>query len=738
MKLVKSLIASIVITVITSNVVLAGSDSLSLWTQFRGNILNPAITDSKTPTTSLEVKEKWSVEVGEGWKFSDPIIVGDYIYSTDSSKIKKYSRETGEEILSNTLTESISWSSRIAYGDGKIFVPTNNGRIQCVDADTLDMLWISPVIEDTSLQGIGTVVYYDGYVYCGVSSNSGDNGFYYALSVEDKNTKKSDEIKDYAWKYEPKEGKKGYYLTGGAVVGNNIIFAGEKGEVVAHSLKEDKVIDAIDIGDGIRSSIHYDKKSEKIYLSTKGGSICSIKVNEDGTFDKGSLISTVIGADSVSSPVVYNGRVYVCSGKNFLVLDGTSLNTIYQIWGISSKSSPILTTAYANKDNNNTVYLYVFNSSSPDSIYCIKDFEGNTKENYEKIISTSKPHSNNSSAAIDEYGSIYFKNDSGYLFCFKNENGEYIAEDIILAINNLPDINEITLDDKIIVKNILNRYNSLSDEEKKKVSNVDMLNNAITKIESLKNIKDEVANIIKDINNLPEVITIEEKNTINQLLDRYNALPEGYKSSVTNIDVLLDLSKKLDNEEKEKEVNDLISKIDSLPSDKDVVLDNKEEIYSLYNQFEKLTEEEKAKVTNIDKLMALKNRILEIREIVNGIRDDIWEKVDKNNITLDDKETVEDIVKRYDALNSKDRKYVDNFSKVEEAKGKIEELAAGIILTEDDITDNKDSNNSNKELSKTGGIGKELIAVIAIIILISGIVVLYLSSKKKNIEDKNR
>ena len=640
-------------------------------------------------------------------------------------------------MLSKTLIESISWSSRIAYGDGKIFVPSNNGRIQCVDADTLDMLWISPVIEDTSLQGIGTVVYYDGYVYCGVSSNSGDNGFYYALSVEDKNTKKSDEIKDYAWKYEPKDGKKGYYLTGGAIVGNNIIFAGEKGEIVAHSLKEDKVVDTIDIGDGVRSSIHYDKKSGRIYLSTKNGAIYSININEDGTFNKDSLISTNIGTDSVSSPVVYNGRVYVCSGKNFLVLDGDNLNIIYQIWGISSKSSPILTTAYANKDNNNTVYLYVFNSSSPDSIYCIKDFEGNTKESYEKIISTSKPHSNNASAAIDEYGSIYFKNDSGYLFCFKNENGEYTAEDIILAINNLPDINEITLDDKTTIKNILNRYNSLSDEEKSNVSNIDILNNAISKIESLKNIKNEVENIIKEINNLPEIVTIEEKNTICQLVDRYNALPEGYKSLVTNADILLNLNEKLESEEKEKKVNELIKKIEDLPSEEDVVLDNKEAIYNLYDEFQNLTEEEKAKVTNIDKLLLLKDKILEIREVVNGIRDDIWEKVDKKNITLNDKELVENIITRYNALSNKDKKYVDNFNKVKEAKSKIEELAAGTIITEDDIK-NDDNINNNKELSKTGGIGKELIALIAIIILISGIVVLYLSGKKKNTEDKNR
>ena len=99
MKLIKSLVASIVIIVITSNVVFADSNGLNLWTQFRGNVLNPAITDSKTPTTSLEVKEKWSVEVGEGWKFSDPIIVGDYIYATDSSYIKKYNNIHNKNVV---------------------------------------------------------------------------------------------------------------------------------------------------------------------------------------------------------------------------------------------------------------------------------------------------------------------------------------------------------------------------------------------------------------------------------------------------------------------------------------------------------------------------------------------------------------------------------------------------------------------------------------------------------------
>ena len=133
-------------------------------------------------------------------------------------------------------------------------------------------------------------------------------------------------------------------------------------------------------------------------------------------------------------------------------------------------------------------------------------------------------------------------------------------------------------------------------------------------------------------------------------------MPEGYKALVTNADVLLNLEKKLDDDEKNKDINEIINKIDSLPSEKDVVLDDKEAVYYVYNQVQKLPEEKKNKITNMDKLLALQNKILKVREEVSDIRDDIWEKIDKKNITLDDKEAVEDIIKRYNALNSKDKK----------------------------------------------------------------------------------
>ena len=67
------------------------------------------------------------------------------------------------------------------------------------------------------------------------------------------------------------------------------------------------------------------------------------------------------------------------------------------------------------------MYLYLFNYKNPDDIYVIKDFQGNTEPSYEKVATPSKPQYNSSSAAIDEEGSIYFKNDSGYLFKFINK-----------------------------------------------------------------------------------------------------------------------------------------------------------------------------------------------------------------------------------------------------------------------------------------------------------------------------
>ena len=733
-KKVLSMLLVAFLLVTNSLVVGATPRKESAWPQFRGETLNPGVTDSKTPRSSEEIEESWAKKMGTGWSFSDPIVVGSYVYITDSSNVKKLDKETGDIVLEKPLAERIGFFSRMAYGEGKLFVPVGEGRIQCIDANTLESLWITKVNpSDMSLQAISPVTYYNGYVYMGATSGSADKGIFYAVSAEDEDPSVGDEIKEYTWTYSPSEGKKGYYWSGASIIGNSIVFGGESGQVVSHSLTTDAVIDTLEINEAIRTSIHYDIKTGRIYIATKAGNIHSVKVNSDGTFDKSSLITKKIGSDITSSPVSYNGRIYVAgggalSGAGFSVLDANTLEIIYQINDIASQSSPILTTAYATAENNYTVYLYLFNYKNPDDIYVIKDFQGNTEPSYEKVATPSKPQYNSSSAAIDEEGSIYFKNDSGYLFKFINKvNGAFGVEDVIGIINRLPNIENITLNDEILINNVMERYKDLSDEDKLMITNIDKLNAALEKINDLKDADKEVERLLVEIKELPDEITLEDKAKVKELFNSYDKLSEEHKLKVTNADKLINSYKTIIKLEEAEAIKDMEAKIAKLPELKDIVLDEEEKINNLYKEFTNLSEDVQNQVINKDKLIEAKEKIDYVRGEVTSIEKDIWEKINPENITLENKDIVYGLISRYNALDERDRKYVNHFDEVLDAKKVIDTLekAEEKVDVKPEVKPEtkpevKSEVNTQTNLPKTGGVNSVILIFISAIILTTG------------------
>lgn len=759
--LTKRLLSTVLVAaVIVTNSFIANATTKGeiAWSQFRGEALNPGITDSKTPKTSEEIEESWAVNLlppGAFWgNISDPVVVGDYVYITDSTTVKKVDKATGNIVLEKPLAEEIGFFSRIAYGEGKLFIPVGKGRIQCIDAESLESLWITPIATDNSFQAISPVVYHDGHAYMGVTNGSANNGMFYAVSAKDEDPSVGDEIKDYTWTYAPEEGSKGYYWSSGAVVGNNIIFGGEKGQVVSHNLTDDIVIDTLELNEAIRSSIHYDKDTGRIYISTKAGNIHSIKINSDGTFDKTSLITRSIGKDITSSPVTYNGRLYVSgggimSGAGFSVLDANTLEVIYQINDFSSQSSPILTTAYATEENNYEVYLYVFNFSNPDDIYVIKDFQGNDKPIYEKLATPSKPNYNSSSATIDEEGSIYFKNDSGNVFKFINKvDGAFGVNDVIRAINRIANIDDITLNDEIDINNAMYRYNSLSDEDKDKVTNIDKLNKALEKIKDLKNADKEVERLLSEIELLPSEITLANKDKVNELFASYSRLSDEYKVKVTNANKLVEAKNTIYKLEEDELIKSMEAKINKLPELNDVVLDREEEINALYKEFLSLSKDIQNRISNKDLLINSKGKIDLVRKEVDSIEDDIWNKINPENITLEDKAVVNDLITRYNLLDERDKKYIKHFNEVLDAKNKIDKLEAEIKLeTKPEIkpdikpeskpeiepeikSDNKAEGNSQGKLPNTGGTNSVVVLIFSIIILAFG-VVLFIKNKQQ-------
>lgn len=668
--------------------------------QFRGSTMSAGIVDSKTPTTASDIQEKWKAAFGNGWTSSSgtPIIVGDYMYvlSSKNKALERISLENGQTAASTPCPGANQFFSTIGYGDGKIFVPRQSGQqavIYAYDEQTMEMLWISEPIGDpaASIQPLSPVIYYNGHIYVGASNGQASLGAFACFTTKDDDSSKTDEVKNAVWQYKPDDSKSGYYWSSGAIAGNTIVFAGEASELVLHSLTNDTVYDQYNLGHaGVRSNTCYDADTRRVYVTTKDGYLCSIKINSNNTFDKGSYLEIKLGNDLTSSPVVFKGRVYVGGGgissaAGFSVLNAGTFELIYQINTLKTQASPILTTAYATAENNWEVQLYVTDYERPSGLWMITDKQGQTEGICTKLIDPSETQYCTQSVTIDKNGSIYYFNDSGKMFAFSHKNaqtGAYTAQDVVNAIKLAESNGRITLNDEFSLNRIQARYNSLDTAERAKVSNYDKLTAMTAQIEALKNEANTVAELNKALENLViSNVTLEDEADISAQFERYNSLSEEGKKMVQKADILMQAVDKIQEIKDNNMVHTLEEKIAALPSVDEVVYDDKakvEEVVTLLKNQDNIVQ---AKIDKT-KLDALVSKLTTIEADIKDLNQQIFDKIDPMNITLADKETIEKLLTAYQALNEKNRKHITYYDDLVFAQKVITGLEQNLVIPE--------------------------------------------------------
>lgn len=683
------------------------------YSQFRGEALSQGIVDSKTPISKDSTTEKWGIKFGTGWSDvpGTPVIVGDYLYClvAGQSKLYRVDANTGEILKSVSCPGRSQFFSTIAYFDGVIYVPRaasdNTGAvIIAYDEETMEQLWISEPIggADSRIQPLSAVTGYDGHIYVGVSDGGASIGAYVCFDTTDENPEKTDEVKAPKWTYKPENMKSGYYWSAGAIVGDTIIFGGEATELVIHSLTEDKVYDTLvlepDAASGIRSSVHYDAKTNRVFVALKSGNIYSVKLSGDNTFDASSIIKTNIGNDITSSPVVFGDRLYIggggiSSGNGFTVMDSETLEIIYQIDEVVTQASPIVTTAYATKENGYEVKMYVTGFGGIGSggydptsscVYMITDRQGQTEPDYEIIATPSQLQYCTQSAAIGADGSIYFYNDGGTMYCFGHKDasaGEYTAKDMINAIS-LFDFTGVNERDEYRLNRLKLRYDLMSETEKAKVTNYESLEEMLEKIENLKNEEKIVAELNEYIKNVnPDELTIADSDTVNSWYAKYNSLSTEGKALVENSEKLLKCVAIIENLKNQDAVANLNKKIAELPDADKVTLKDREKILEVLALYEMQNDEVK-KMCDSEKLLAAADRANELFTKVQALDERIFNEIDPLNITLETEKAVAEIEKEYSLLSDTDKEYVTRYDDVLFARRVIDSLKNGVIISE--------------------------------------------------------
>ena len=422
------------------------------WVSFRGSQNNMGITSAKTPMNAEEAKELWAVKGGTGWAGAPTpqLLINGQLYVQSGNKIILIDPDTGETLKSAKVAGSSTYATNpIAYGDGMLFLAldgNDGGRIQALNAETLESLWISEKIEG---QMISPMTYHNGYLYTGTWYKESGIGSYFMLSTTDEDTSRTDETKQVLWKLDHKGG---FYWAGAYATDKFVVFGSDDGTSEGQNA-ESAVLYSVNPQTGaaiskltglkgdIRSSIAY--ADGYVYFTTKAGRLYRAAIDASGNL--GELKYFDMGYMSTGTPVVYNGVVFAaCSGKDQFSSPGKvyaiNAKTMKEITSVETpgyvQSSLLLSKAYENTSN--ALYLYATCNTTPGGLYAIKYAQDSQTLTLEEIYTPSgaKRQYNICSPVCDADGNIYFKNDSGYIFAVgKRDKSEEAIANVTFHLN---------------------------------------------------------------------------------------------------------------------------------------------------------------------------------------------------------------------------------------------------------------------------------------------------------------
>ncbi len=396
------------------------------WPNFRGSDTNMAITSAKTARTAEEATEKWAVALGTGWSAapSVQIIVDNSLVVMSNKKIYKVSMADGSILAEGNMVKGINWGYTPAtYANGMIFAPLDEGTVQAFDANTLESLWV--YTDPLGGQSLSPITYSDGYVYTGFWNSEEYEASYVCIPVTDEDATNTTEAQKALWR-DVVQG--GFYWAGSVVVGDYIVYGTDDGEsgsrgtghIISRNKLTGELLDSHEIVGDQRSSVAY--ADGKVYFTTKAGYLYSADLGADGKLNNlNGKAYPDYGLMSTSTPVVYNGYVYIGIAKdnfaapyNVLMLDADTLEVVASVAMQGyPQCSMLLSTAYEQSDGK--IYLYSTYNNNPGGITAIEVDQDAQTMIAREIYTPSHPQYCITSIVCDSRGTLYYKNDSGYI-----------------------------------------------------------------------------------------------------------------------------------------------------------------------------------------------------------------------------------------------------------------------------------------------------------------------------------
>ncbi len=400
------------------------------WKNFRNSDANMAVTSAETPKAGA-ARLKWANRIGTNWATSPSvqIIVDDCIVTMSEKKIYKLSLEDGSIVGEGTMETSTSFGYTppvYCEDKGLIIAPLGSGTLQAFDAVTLETVWVFR--DAIGGQAQTPVAYSDGRLYTGFWMGDTKDANFVCVDAA---------TGELEWSYTVKGG---FYWAGPAAVGDFIVVGTDDGDQATvngdskllvfrktYSAGETAVpaayADLTGLGDQHSCMAYADGR---VYFTTRGGYLCSAEIDPETGAVNG-LKSAPLAAPSVSTPVVYGDHLYLGIGGGllspggypaFVIADRNTLETVNAVRTRASvQCSPLLSTAYLGEEGR--LYFYITYNSEPGGIdlVTVEPDDPSTAELFELYDAKGYEQYCIASPICDEDGNLYYKNDSGTVFC---------------------------------------------------------------------------------------------------------------------------------------------------------------------------------------------------------------------------------------------------------------------------------------------------------------------------------
>jgi len=413
----KKRIVSLILVVVLMLLTTVSAD----WTNFRNSTENMAITTAPVPTDPAKTEEKWvteeSLKSGTGWNVTNPspmLLLDGKIITTSGSLLLELDAKTGKTLRTAQMAAANGTlgNSAPASGEGMIFVPLQDGTVQAFDAKTFTAVWTSESLGKQCTTGL---VYDNGYVF-GCTGNSSP-GKVFCLKAEDED-KETCQQKQAVWAIHSEDDDKGSYWSTPIVTETAVVYGTDSGFLCSRSRTDGSLISRVELPGGKqRSGIAL--YEGRVYGGTGAGYLFSAALAKDGVLsdlkaEKDETVSSI-----TSTPVIYNGVVYYGGSKTVLAADAQTLKTLRTSGdtgfaqpkaGGAVQSSLLL---YPGQD---AVYLYATQNCKPGGLYLVKDTGTEMTAAALHTPAEDKQEYCLVSPICDEEGTIYYRNDSGYIF----------------------------------------------------------------------------------------------------------------------------------------------------------------------------------------------------------------------------------------------------------------------------------------------------------------------------------